>query len=142
MQQTVFYSLLLLSSRCINFCDVTSLIMLVETASRAIHSRSLFNVTAAGLDLCLFKKKKKKSAQAACLAPFNVFVLWLFFFSFQMLNVRADKSSRLIPHPTTRLIVFLPCFCLPYIFLISPSLSPSFSLPPFLSLFFCSHDAS
>lgn len=40
----------------ISFCDVTSLIMLVDNASRAIHSLSLFNVTAPGLDLCLFKK--------------------------------------------------------------------------------------
>lgn len=53
--QTIFYSFFL-SSRYINFYDVTSLIMLVDTASRAIHSLFLFNVTAAGLDLCLFKK--------------------------------------------------------------------------------------
>lgn len=48
-------------------------------ASGAIHFLSLFNVTAPGLDLCLFKKKKerekKKSTRAACLAAFNVFVL-------------------------------------------------------------------
>lgn len=53
--KTIFESFLALSCY-ISFCDVTSLIMLVDNASRAIHSLSLFNVTAPGLDLCLFKK--------------------------------------------------------------------------------------
>lgn len=57
--QTRFYSFFLFS-RYINFCNVTSLIISVDSASRTIHSLCLFNVTAAGLDLCLFKKSQPK----------------------------------------------------------------------------------
>lgn len=57
--QTIFYSFFLFS-RYINFCNVTSLIISVDSASRTIHSLCLFNVTAAGLDLCLFKKSQPK----------------------------------------------------------------------------------
>lgn len=55
--QTLFYlfsSLLLYQLLLRDFF----LIILVDTASGRIHSLSLFNVTAPGLDLCLFKKEK------------------------------------------------------------------------------------
>lgn len=103
--------------------------MFADGARRAIHCLSLFNVTVPGLDLCLFRKKKKQPEQT-CLAPFNVFVLWFP----NTENMQTDESSRLILYPS-HMTDLLPAM---FLFLLSLSLLHSLHLSLFLSSSFFS----
>lgn len=127
-----FFSPFWLYSRCISVGDATSLIASAVNASGAIHFLSLFNVTAPGLDLCLFKKKGEREEEINLSVVFRcVYCVCLVISKCE--TCTQDKSSGLIPHWATWLIFFMPCFFPLHFSHVSPSLSLLFSsLPLFL----------